>query len=157
MSGALNNLREAHMHIPEHGRELSCLNLSACASKDEAIELLANREPDGNGWVIAVACRPEGWSVPEWPTASELDEATGGRPCVVRSFDFHCLCASSAAMARAGITRATPDPPDGMIERDSDGQATGVLMEHAMELVTGCIPKLTDEEYRANVRRALDD
>ncbi|MFG0258420.1 MAG: amidohydrolase [Phycisphaerales bacterium JB043] len=157
MSGAPSNLREAHMHIPEHGRELSCLNLSACASKEEAMALLSRREPDESGWVIGVACRPEGWSAPEWPTASELDEATGGRPCVVRSFDFHCMVASGEALRRAGITRDTPDPPDGVIERDGDGEPTGLLMEHAMRLVGDQIPDPTPDEFRANVRGALDD
>jgi predicted amidohydrolase YtcJ len=157
MRDAEANLRDAHLHLPEHGRELGCLNLAACGSKDEALGLLSQQEADADGWVMAVACRTQGWDVPEWPTAKELDEATGGKACVVRSFDFHCLAASSEALRRAGVSRATADPPDGMIERDAHGEPTGVLMEHAMRLVEGQIAPPSDAEYREHVREALED
>src|SRR5579883_1889872 len=48
---------------------------------------------------------------------------------------------NSAALARAGITRATPDPPGGMIVRDpSTGEPTGLLLEEAVQLIAQRIP-----------------
>jgi len=43
----------------------------------------------------------------------------------------HGIAASSAALAAAGISRDTPDPPGGRIERDGQGEPTGVLHERA--------------------------
>jgi predicted amidohydrolase YtcJ len=54
---------------------------------------------------------------------------------------------SSAALARAGIDRDTPDPASGRIERDPDGTPTGVLHEAAMDLVTPLLPADTDDDY----------
>jgi predicted amidohydrolase YtcJ len=151
------NLRDAHVHIPEHGDELSRVNLADCTSRDEALERIASANPDANGWVIAVAARAQGWSDPRWPTAAELHEAAGGAPCLVRSFDFHCVVASSEALRRAKVNRDSPNPPSGVIERDDAGEPTGVLLESALKLATGAIPASTREERIEHVRRALAD
>ena len=50
-----------------------------------------------------------------------------------------------AAMRRAGIDRNTPDPADGRIERDADGNPTGTLHEGAMSLVNRLLPETSLE------------
>ena len=53
---------------------------------------------------------------------------------------------NSAALRRAGIAAATPDPSDGRIERDADGRPLGMLQEGAMDLVSDLFPPTTEEE-----------
>ena len=42
---------------------------------------------------------------------------------------------NSMALRLAGIDRNTPDPPGGEIERDENGEPTGVLKENARNLI----------------------
>jgi predicted amidohydrolase YtcJ len=64
-----------------------------------------------------------------FPVRQELDDAGGGRPVVLRSIGRHVACASSAALALAGIDRDTSSPSGGRIDRDERGEPTGVLHE----------------------------
>ena len=54
--------------------------------------------------------------------------------------------ARADALRAAGITRDTPDPADGRIERDDDGHPTGTLHEGAMALVGALVPETTEDE-----------
>lgn len=152
-------LRDAHVHLAAHGEELSCVNLSACGSCAECLEMVrAAAAASPEGWVRAVAARVEGWGGDRWPTARELSEAVGGRAVVVMSFDHHALVASEAALAAAGIGRDTPDPPRGVIVRDAGtGQPTGLLLEEACRGVQDAIPAPTDAQYRAHIVAGLAD
>ena len=62
--------------------------------------------------------------------------------------DGHDAWVNSAALARAGITRDTPDPDDGRIARDADGTPSGTLHEGAMELVERLVPPATADDLR---------
>lgn len=57
-----------------------------------------------------------------------LNQVCGGRPAYVTRHDSHLGVANSAALARADITAATPDPDGGTVDRDpATGQPTGIL------------------------------
>lgn len=57
----------------------------------------------------------------------------------------------------AGVTRATPDPAGGVVERDLDGEPTGVMLEGATRLVWSRVPEPTRAERKEHVRLALED
>lgn len=154
-----NDLRDAHLHLDQHGEELSCLNLSACGSREQCLEELSfvARDLAPGEWVVANGVRIEGWGGDSWPTAGEVADAVGGRPAVVRSFDHHALVASEAALKAAGIDGGTADPAGGIIERDATGAPTGLLLEKACKLVYGVMPPASDERYRGWIVAALED
>ena len=58
----------------------------------------------------------------------------------------HIRCVNSKALEMAGITKDTPDPQGGQIDRDENGEPTGVLRESARNLVTPLIPETTEEQ-----------
>ncbi len=74
-----------------------------------------------------------GWDYPFWPEPHRrvLDAITIDRPIVLYQFSGHGACVNSAMLRVLDITRRTPDPHDGHIERDSDGEPTGILREGA--------------------------
>ncbi|WP_341392872.1 amidohydrolase [Arthrobacter sp. G119Y2] len=72
-------------------------------------------------------------STPE--ALARLDEATGGRPAMLRDDSLHNRWANSAALAAAGIGPETPHPEGGRILHDGAGRPTGVLFEAAGVLV----------------------
>ena len=90
------------------------------------------------------------------PTRDLLDELVPDRPAVFTSHDAHGVWVNSRALELAGITDETPDPTAGRIVRDSNGEATGMLLDTAGELVTGLIPPHRAEDLRAALLAAQE-
>ncbi|XAZ30080.1 amidohydrolase family protein [Paenarthrobacter ureafaciens] len=63
-----------------------------------------------------------------------LDEASGGRPVLLRDDSHHNRWVNSRALELMGVNQATPNPDDGTYVRDSHGKLTGVLYESACAL-----------------------
>jgi predicted amidohydrolase YtcJ len=88
-----------------------------------------------------------------------LDDATGGRPALLKDDSKHNRWANSAAMALAGIDDATPDPEGGQILRDAEGRATGVLIEAAgahLEKIRERLHPTSVEDVSRAVRRGIE-
>lgn len=148
---------DAHMHavmLANFAPQISVLppNITSIAELTEAIR--ARRATQGpNAWV-------EGWGYDEAllaehrsPTRWDLDAGSPDAPvCIMRTCG-HIRCVSSRALEIAGITRDTPDPVGGEIERDATGEPTGVLKETARDLVTPFIPKPSEHDA---VQRIVD-
>src|SRR5262249_5340936 len=79
------------------------------------------------------------------------------RPAYIVAGDVHSLLANSKALAAAGVTRATPDPPNGIILKDERGEPTGILRESAQGLVTRVVPKPSHDEQRRTLRAAVSE
>jgi predicted amidohydrolase YtcJ len=89
-------------------------------------------------------------------TRSELDKAAPQNPVFIVSDTGHQALANSLAFETAEITRETPDPPGGEIERGDDREATGLLYETAARLVGRVIPPYSVEELKAGFRIVMD-
>ena len=76
------------------------------------------------------------------------------RPAFLTNRDGHGAWVNSRTLELAGITRETPDPADGRIERTADGAPSGMLHEGAMSLVGSVAPADTDEDYAEGLRVA---
>ncbi|MCG2798616.1 MAG: amidohydrolase [Cellulomonas sp.] len=145
---------DAHVHPVEGGLEMTRCDLSAAATSQEYLALIAayaHQHPDepwilGGGWQVAAF--PGGT-----PLASELDAVVGDRPAVLSNRDHHGVWVSSAALRLAGIDASTPDPHDGRIERDAHGVPTGTLHEGARDLVARLVPPDSAATERAGLLR----
>src|SRR5262245_24994566 len=84
--------------------------------------------------------------------ATDLDRVAPTRPVWLSQTMGHYGVANSVALKRAGITRDTPDPPNGTIDRDRDGKPTGVLKESAQALVARLIPPVNADSRKAAIR-----
>ncbi|WP_194899514.1 amidohydrolase [Catenulispora pinisilvae] len=91
-----------------------------------------------------------GWSMEAFPggapTKDLLDAVVPDRPVALPNRDGHGMWVNSRALLEAGISRDTPDPFDGRIERDARGEPTGMLQEGAAGLVHAVIPPATPAE-----------
>lgn len=101
-----------------------------------------------------------GWTYPTFkpsglPDKKVLDEVVPERPVYLVAFDGHSSWANSKALAMAGIDRNTPDPPNGKIVRDENGDATGALKEAAGDLIDRKIPKPTRAERLDALRKGI--
>jgi predicted amidohydrolase YtcJ len=157
-------LREAHAHIPAHGRELTTLPLAVCTSIAECLDRvraeaarLDSVDPAGTRWLIANGVRVEAWTDRAWPTREQLDRACGNRPAALMCFDYHALLASTLAFRASGIADNAPDPAGGVIVRDAAGKPTGMLLEAACRIVREAMPQPTPSEQREITIAALRD
>ena len=68
-------------------------------------------------------------------TAADLDKAAPDHPVYLTHTTGHYGVANSLALKLSGVTRETPDPPGGTIDRDASGNPTGVMKERATSLI----------------------
>ncbi|MDI9619346.1 MAG: amidohydrolase [Candidatus Nezhaarchaeota archaeon] len=92
------------------------------------------------------------------PTRWDLDVAAPNNPVALTDFSGHNLWVNSYALQLANITKDTPDPPNGVIERDPvTGEPTGILREGAMGLVSRLIPPFSYEEQKEALKLAIKE
>ncbi|UNB52924.1 amidohydrolase [Mycolicibacterium sp. YH-1] len=132
---------DSHVHPVMGGLERLRCDLSGLANYAEYRDAIATYAADNANepWVLG-----GGWSIDAFdaglPSRHQLDEAEHRRPAYFPNRDHHSGWANSAALSLAGIDRHTPDPTNGRIERDQQGDPTGLLHEGAMDLVESIIP-----------------
>jgi predicted amidohydrolase YtcJ len=154
-------LVDAHAHVLGFGLRLERVDLTGTTTLAETVErvrrgVAERRERGRTGWI-----RGRGWDQNDWPDTrfparEDLDRVTGDEPAALTRVDGHAYWVNSRALALAGITRETPDPPGGKIHRDKDGNPTGILVDDAMDPVTAVIPEATVEEKRVAIERATE-
>ncbi|GAA5030697.1 amidohydrolase [Microbacterium fluvii] len=138
--------QDAHVHPVSGGLELLRCDLAHGSTEQEYLDIVAAYAAahPAEEWISG-----GGWSMSAFPggtpTAAALDRVLPDRPAFLPNRDGHGAWVNSAALRRAGIDRHTPDPADGRIERDADGDPTGTLHEGAMSLVNRLIPDPTPE------------
>ena len=153
----LPGLIDAHAHVMGLGiRELD-LDLSGIRSIEEtleAIEQFAAEHPDRE-WITGRGWNQVLWGNDEFPTAEDIDRVVANRPVYLTRVDGHAAWVNSKAMELAGIDRDTPDLQGGVILRNEEGEATGILVDATMRYVREVIPERTDEDYAKALKLAL--
>ena len=153
----LPGFQDGHVHLLLGGVELGdCTLFTLETSREIADSIAACAASRPEGWL-----RGAGWELTAFPDAnpskSVLDRIVPGRPALFEAADGHSAWANSRALQLANITRDTPDPPDGRIERDPrTGEPTGTLRESAIGLVSRLMPEHTDTELAAGLDRGLE-
>jgi predicted amidohydrolase YtcJ len=156
----LPGFNDAHTHMLSGGLEMDTVNLEGASTLDEVqsrIRAYAAAHPQ-TAWI-----RGRGWGYGAFPgstpTREQLDASVSDRPAVMRCYDGHSVWVNSKALAAAGITKSTANPPNGTIVRDPHtGEAAGLLKEApAMALVTRVMPKPTRAEQRRALKAAIDE
>ncbi len=155
-------IQDTHMHALSGGAALLQCDLHYAALTVEAFKaqiqscLDATRDKEPDGWLEVVrwyrqAMLPSGAEV----TKADLDALDTKRPIIVSSTDGHSSLGNSRALALAGITAATPDPPSGQIIHDGSGEPTGILEDRAQRLLSGAVPPPTAAERVESAKAAL--
>jgi len=146
-------LADAHVHVEGIGQAAESLDLVGASSLQEALDRVAKGAralPPGE-WLIGRGWDQNDWPEKRFPTAAELDRAAADRPVLLERVDGHASWANTRALALAGITAATADPPGGRILRDPSGAPAGVLVDAAQVLAESKVP----EPSRAVRKRRL--
>jgi predicted amidohydrolase YtcJ len=153
----LPGFQDSHSHPSLVINPANKLDLKGSADREaisEQVRRFALEHPQkswvtGSGWDEA-AFLPSGH-----PTREMLDALVPDRPAFLVNNSQHQAWANSRALAAAHITGSTPNPANGLIERDAAGNPTGSLQEAAMDLVRAVIPAPTPQERVEDLEHAL--
>jgi len=153
-------LLDAHAHFsPGSFNRLDVIDLSYPRIKSieevQAAVVRRAQETVAEGWI-----QGRGWDEGKLVdrrmiTARDLDAVVSDRPVWLSHTMGHYGVANSAALRLARIGRDTQDPPGGTIDRDAEGNATGILKETAQELVSDLIPPPTPAEIERGIREMV--
>jgi predicted amidohydrolase YtcJ len=153
----LPGFNDAHVHFVDGGLALDQVELNDATSATEFARRIgerARRTPKGE-WVEGGDWDETKWIPARMPAKELIDPLTPDTPVFVMRYDGHMALANSTALRLAGITAATPDPPGGVIVRDSQGNPTGALKDAAMDYVYKIAPPLSHDQRVQAVKRAL--
>jgi len=152
----LPGFNDTHVHLTA-GEDLPVqVDLTHIRSiKDIQAKIAAKAKQSKPGdWIVGT----RGWweyqlAEGRLPTRADLDAAAPGNPVAIPG--PHYVIVNSRALQLAGVTRATPDPQGGQIYKDAAGEPTGLLMDNAGRFVRKFIPRPSEAEKEAGLKRVL--
>ena len=152
----LPGITDSHIHLDLYGQALQMVDCTA-PTKEECLERVrveSLQVPAGE-WITG-----HGWNQNQWAggfgTAKELDNLIPGHPVFLADMSLHSAWVNSSALELAGISSSTPDPVGGIIQRDTVGNPTGILLEGAVNLVEKIIPPPSSLKRKQNLLAAQD-
>lgn len=126
-----------HLHIIDGSLQMDCVSLADANSEQEAAEMVrqfAERRPE-EPWIIGFSWNNESWINKQLPTVASLDHVLPNRPVILMHVDCHFAWVNSKALELMGINCETENPSFGTIDKNENGELTGILYEKAMDLV----------------------
>ena len=150
---------DSHVHVKGIGyRELN-LNLQGINSLKEmltVVEIYSNSKEPGD-WIVGRGWIEKNWPEARFPTIEEIDRFSKDRPVVLERADGHAVIVNSYALNLAGIDSTTQDPQGGAINKDVNGNPTGLLVDKASLLVEKLIPKKSLQQDKKALEIAINN
>ena len=151
----LPGLTDAHVHLSGVGAREMNLNLEGTNTLEDFLARVKARVDQarpgqwvtGRGWIETF------WKPPVFPTRQDLDRIAPNNPVYLTRADGHASIANSAALRLAGIIRTTAAPDGGAINKDPQGEPTGMLIDRAQGLVSRLVPAASDAELDEQILR----
>lgn len=144
----LPGLIDGHGHVLGLGQNLNQVDLRESSSEAQAVTktaAFAKANPQAQ-WILGRGWNQVLWPSQQFPGKQLLDEVIKDKPVWLSRVDGHAGWANSKALALAGISKDSIDPPGGQIIRDTNGEPTGVLIDNAMLMLEKQIPQINEAE-----------
>jgi predicted amidohydrolase YtcJ len=148
---------DSHVHFLEGGFRLASVQLRDAGTPEEFAERIGAfaETVEPGTWITGGDWDHQRWGG-ELPRHDWIDALTPDNPVWVHRLDGHMALANRLALEAAGVTKETQDVEGGTIERDAEGNPTGVLKDNAMELVDAVVPEPSDAMYDRALEAAMD-
>ncbi|HTW32657.1 MAG TPA: amidohydrolase [Candidatus Sulfotelmatobacter sp.] len=155
----LPGFNDAHLHLADAGQQKLELNLEGVKSLDEMRARLAKKveESKAGDWIVGGGWDETLWPVKSLPSRWDLDEVSGDHPVLLDRVDGHLAVANTRALQLASVTLASRDPQGGHIDRNENGEPTGLLRDTAALAVRNVIPKPSHDKLKQGIEVALAD
>tara|TARA_Y100001936_G_C16088329_1_gene683705 strand:- start:1863 stop:3539 length:1677 start_codon:yes stop_codon:yes gene_type:complete len=148
---------DAHAHLKGIGYREMTLNLQGINSLEDTLGAIKKYvESKNNGdWVVGRGWIEKVWPEKRFPNKHDLDKFSPNNPVVIERADGHAVVANSLALQLAGIKSDSVNPQGGFIEKDEEGNPTGLLVDRATYLVERLIPKNSKEKDKEAFLKGL--
>ncbi len=148
----LPGLTDAHLHLQYYSLSLQKIDCETATLEEclRRIKEKASKASDGE-WILGHGWNQNNWG--NWPCAADLDAIAPNNPVFLTAKSLHAAWVNTAALRIAGIGARTVDPKDGQVQRGAKGEATGILLENAVVLVSDFVP----EPGTAALAAAIED
>jgi predicted amidohydrolase YtcJ len=151
---------DAHVHLGAAAADMLSVQLNGVTTIEELQKRIADavaRHKEGE-WITGSGWDHTLWADKKFPNKEQIDAVAPKNPVFLVHVSGHVAVANTLALQHGEIKDDTPNPPGGMIERDADGEATGMLEEDsAMSLVSARIPDLKSDQRRRGIQMVLAD
>jgi predicted amidohydrolase YtcJ len=150
---------DAHLHLDDAGSTKLSVDLTGVKSLAELRERVAKKVAESNSgeWILGAGWDETLWPVKATPNKWDLDEVSAGHPVFLERIDGHIAVANTRALQLGSITLASRDPQGGHIDRNENGEPTGILRETAQRAIRSVIPPPSHDQRRAGLELALAD
>jgi predicted amidohydrolase YtcJ len=156
-------LTDAHCHIFGIGEREMNLNLEGANTLDDFLARVKERaaKTERGKWITGRGWIETFWQPPQFPTRNDLDKIAPDNPVFLTRADGHASIANSSALNMARISKDSSSPFGGEILKDKQtGEPTGMLLDHAQELVARNIPQPTaaerEQAFLLGVKREIE-
>ena len=150
---------DAHLHLSDAGMTKLSVDLTGVKSLEELRSKVDKKvgEAKAGDWILGSGWDETLWPVKVPPTRWDLDEVSNGHPVFLVRIDGHIAVANTRALQLGSITLASRNPQGGQIDRNENGEPSGILRETAQAAVLEVIPKPTHRLRREGLELALAD
>ena len=154
----LPGIIDAHTHLISLGESLLRLNLKGVAGEKEAVELVKQRVAASHPgeWILGW-----GWDEGQWashyPDNQALSAVSPENPVFLVGLHGFAAWTNKRALQLAGVAKDTPDPQNGKVLRDANGDPTGILLNQAQSLVEKKVPAPTLEQTEKAIELAAQE
>ncbi len=156
----LPGLVDSHIHLASYADTIREIELFRCTSEEDVIKTLKNKTKNvkKGEWIIGRRWSQNDWTVPSTPSKNSIDAAFPDNPVLIGSKCGHIIWVNSLALKAANITKDTKSPDGGEIEFDKiTNEPTGILKENAIYLVWEKVQRLSDEDQKLSLLKAIDE
>ena len=143
---------DSHVHFPTWSLNQLQVKLDGCGSLDEALTRIREAKVAPGRWLRGYGWRSGDWSTRVEPTKEVLDGVTGDTPAIFFSKDYHSAWLNSAALA---VASGDLDVDGGVVERDENGEPTGVLREESAWTFRDRHVETSQDEWVAATRTGI--
>ncbi|MCH2214965.1 MAG: amidohydrolase [Flavobacteriales bacterium] len=145
---------DAHSHFLGYARNQGEIDLFGTTSFDEVIERVASFVKQSNReWIVGRGWDNTAWANKGFPSKSKLDSLFPDRPVHLTRVDGHAVLVNEEALRRSGIDISTVIE-GGLIEKNEEGELTGILLDNAETFAASFIPPMNIELQKELIQKA---
>lgn len=133
----LPGMQDSHMHPLLVGHFANGIVLNEVKNIPEFLEKVkekAKKLPKGQ-MILGSGWNQERMEERRYPTRWEVDSVAPDNPVFLIHWNAHICLINTMLMKQKGISKDTPDPPGGKVEKNEKGEPTGILLENGIDLV----------------------
>lgn len=142
----LPGLIDSHLHFFGIGEVALMPDFRNCRNELEMIELIRQKPFKRGDWLVGFGWNQENFPNNKFPSKELFDKEFPDTPIFLKRIDGHTALVNSTALKLAQITKNAEAPEGGIIEKNSEGELTGILIDTAMDVIMNGLPFYSEEQ-----------